>query len=867
MADKRDKKREQTEMIPYKKSDLYKHASERTFKGESLQMVAMPMGGIGTGCVSLGGRGELRDWEIFNRPGKGKDLDAFVLLWARKQGEEPVTKSVQRAPLPPYWGPMGWRRDGGRGLPCFPEATFTAGYPFGEVEFEDKSFPLQVSVEGFNPFIPLDPEASGIPAAILTYKLRNPSTKPVEATLLVNLPNVVGTDGIRFQGEMVKGTVSELREGEGFQAIRMTNLELPVGHPRGGTMAIAARGAEFTHLLSWPKGEGWWDSFHLFWDDFAADGRFDDPGSAGPFEGPQPASAALGVRVTIKPRATVKIPFVIAWHFPTRVNEWDSEKEVQGERLVNEYNNRFGDALEVAEHVLANLESLRDRSKAYAKALLSSTLPGVVLDAVSSQSCILKSQTCLWLDTGDFHGFEGCSAEIGCCPMNCTHVWNYEQTLAYLFPSLERTVRRTDYLCNVREDDSMAFRTKLPLGRTCWGFLPAADGQMGTILKLYREWLLSGDDELLRELWPNAKRTMDFAQRVWDADGDGVMEGEQHNTYDIEFFGANTMMGSLYLGALKAAAIMAARVGDEEARERYLDLFAKGTVNLDRACWDGDYYIQVVDLEAHPRYQYGTGCLADQLLGQWFSHVVGLGHVLPADHVKSSLRSLFKHNFRTSFYDHANPQRIYALADDAGLLLCTWPKGGRPALPVVYGDEVWSGIEYQVAAHMIYEGLVDEGLSIVKGIRDRHDGIRRNPFNEFECGDHYARALASWSVLLALSGYRYSAPEGSLSFAPRMGGSKFECFFSTGTAWGTVRLANGKGAPTVKLSVIEGTLELRQLGAASPGGAVDEVMSAEGKLGRRKLAAEATVCEGRAMATFAEPVRIAAGETLKVTFK
>jgi non-lysosomal glucosylceramidase len=345
------------------------------------------------------------------------------------------------------------------------------------------------------------------------------------------------------------------------------------------------------------------------------------------------------------------------------------------------------------------------------------------------------------------------------------------------------------------------------------------------------------------------------------------MEGEQHNTYDIEFFGANTMMGSLYLGALKAAAIMAARVGDEEARERYLDLFAKGTVNLDRACWDGDYYIQVVDLEAHPRYQYGTGCLADQLLGQWFSHVVGLGHVLPADHVKSSLRSLFKHNFRTSFYDHANPQRIYALADDAGLLLCTWPKGGRPALPVVYGDEVWSGIEYQVAAHMIYEGLVDEGLSIVKGIRDRHDGIRRNPFNEFECGDHYARALASWSVLLALSGYRYSAPEGSLSFAPRMGGSKFECFFSTGTAWGTVRLANGKGAPTVKLSVIEGTLELRQLGAASPGGAVDEVMSAEGKLGRRKLAAEATVCEGRAMATFAEPVQIAAGETLKVTFK
>lgn len=860
------RKTEHSTTIPYKKSDLRKHASHRTFTGESLQMVAMPMGGIGTGCVSLGGRGELRDWEIFNRPGKGKDLDAFTLLWAKREGEEAVTKSVQRAPLPPYWGSMGWRRDGGRGLPCFPEATFRAAYPFGEVAFEDKAFPLQVTLEGFNPLIPLDPEASGIPAAILTYRLRNPSTEPVEATLLLTLPNVVGTDGIQFHGEAMRGTVTELREGDGYQALWMTNVALPVGHPRGGTMVVAARGEAFTHLLSWPQGEGWWDSFHLFWDDFAADGCFDHPGAGGPFEGPEPVKAALGVKVTIKPRGVVEIPFVIAWHFPTRINEWDSEDEVRGERLVNEYNNRFHDALEVADHVLRNLETLRRRSKAYQKALFDSTLPAAVLDAVSSQSCILKSQTCLWLDTGDFHGFEGCSPEVGCCPMNCTHVWNYEQTLAFLFPSLERTVRRTDYLYNVRDDDSMAFRTKLPLGRTCWGFLPAADGQMGTLLKLYREWLLSGDDDMLRELWPNAKRTLDYATRVWDADRDGVMEGEQHNTYDIEFFGANTMMGTLYLGALRAAAIMAARVGDEEARDRALDLYAKGTVNLDQLCWDEDYYIQVVDLEAHPKYQYGRGCLADQLLGQWFSHVVGLGHVLPEDHVRTALASIFRHNFRTSFYDHANPQRIYALADDAGLLLCTWPKGGRPALPVVYGDEVWSGIEYQVAAHMIYEGLLDEGLSIVKAIRDRHDGIRRNPFNEFECGDHYARALASWSVLLALSGYRYSAPEMALSFAPRLGGSKFECFFSTGSGWGTVAVSDGRGGPTVKIKVIEGTVTLQHLGTGALDGELAPPAGAEAKLGRHRLTATASVADGRAMASFAEPVQVGAGKTLTVSF-
>jgi uncharacterized protein (DUF608 family) len=829
-------------------------------------MVAMPMGGIGTGCVSLGGRGELRDWEIFNRPGKGKDLDAFVLLWARKQGEEPVTKSVQRAPLPPYWGSGGWRRDGGRGLPCFPEATFKAAYPFGEIDFEDKDFPLQVSLEGFNPLIPLNAYDSGLPAAVLTYKLRNPSTKPVEATLLLNMPNVVGTDGITFHGDCVKGSVTELGEGEGFQAIRMTNHEVPLGDPRGGTLVVAAKGEEFTHLLSWPQGEGWWDSFHMFWDDFAEDGTFDEPGPGGPFEGPHPSSAALGVKVVVKPRSTVEIPFVIAWHFPTRVNQWDREPEVHGETVVNEYNNRFDDAWNVAEYVMHNLGRLHEESKLYQSALFDSSLPGVVLDAVSTQSCILKSQTSLWLDTGDFHGFEGCSSEIGCCPMNCTHVWNYEQTLAYLFPQLERTVRRTDYLCNVREDDSMAFRTKLPLGKVCWDFKPAADGQMGTILKLYREWLLSGDDDMLRELWPNAKRTMDYAQEEWDADGDGVMEGEQHNTYDIEFFGANTMMGTLYLGALKASAIMADRMGDEEARDRYEELYTKGTVNLDGACWDKDYYIQVVDLDAHPRYQYGKGCLADQLLGQWFSHVVGLGHVLPRERVKKSLQSLFRHNFRTSFYDHANPQRIYALADEAGLLLCTWPKGGRPALPVVYGDEVWTGIEYQVAAHMIYEGLVDEGLSVVKGVRDRHDGIRRNPFNEFECGDHYARALASWSVLLALSGYQYSAPDQRLSFAPCLGGSKFECFFSTGTGWGTVAISSPKGACRVMVKVLYGTLDLKELGTAALGETFKEPKEAEAKLNRRKVNATATTVDGRAMATFEESVHLEAGDSVTVSF-
>src|SRR4029453_7150349 len=236
------------------------------------------------------------------------------------------------------------------------------------------------------------------------------------------------------------------------------------------------------------------------------------------------------------------------------------------------------------------------------------------------------------------------------------------------------------------------------------------------------------------------------------------MEGEQHNTYDIEFYGPNTMMGTLYLGALKAGELMATAVGEPEAAQVYRRIYESGRVKLE-ALWNGDYYLQKVpprdqiqvSAKAHKQenpnqvdYQYGAGCLSDQMLGQWFAHVIGFGHLLTPERTRKTLASIYRYNFKQSFYDHPNPQRIYALNDEQGLLLCSWPKGHRPALPFVYSEEVWTGIEYQVAAHLIYEGLIVEGLAITKAVRDRYDGQRRNPWNEVECGNHYARALSSW---------------------------------------------------------------------------------------------------------------------------
>lgn len=208
---------------------------------------------------------------------------------------------------------------------------------------------------------------------------------------------------------------------------------------------------------------------------------------------------------------------------------------------------------------------------------------------------------------------------------------------------------------------------------------------------------------------------------------------------------------------------------------------------MDDMLWGGDYYIQRLDdVDAH-RYQQGTGCLSDQLIGQFMAHVAGLGHILPQAHVREALRSVFRYNFRTDFSNHANVQRAYALGAEKGLLLCSWPHGGRPKFPFIYSDEVWTGIEYQVAAQLIYEDCLDEGLTIVKAVRERHDGIRRNPWNEVECGNHYARSMASWALLPALSGFRCDMPARTMSFSPKVFREAFGCFWSTGTAWGNYR--------------------------------------------------------------------------------
>ncbi|MFN2230534.1 MAG: GH116 family glycosyl-hydrolase [Anaerolineae bacterium] len=878
----------------YSQSELYEFGAPRAYEGAQLAEIAFPIGGIGTGSVSLSGTGALRDWEIFNRPNIGSLLPySFLTLWAQAGGEAPVTRVVQSPPRPPFSGQgatsfqgygFGVSRLNGAGFPHLRQGTFHGEYPLAWIEFQDPDVPLQVTLHAYNPFIPLNDKDSGLPAAILQVELHNLGNCAVQVALAANLYNAVGYPGEgSFSVPDVGGSTNAYLEREGIRGLFMSSGRYAEDDPRFGSMALTTPWPAVDHQTSWFRGS-WYDAFHKFWDEFSSSGTlseriYDTPAPEG-----QGDVGSIVLQAAVEPGATVTLPVYITWHFPNFVKYWGRPScDCQGEACArpgwkNYYATWFDDAFEVASYLAANAARLEAETRLFHDTLFASTLPTYVLDAVSSQMSTLKTTTCLRLEDGTFYGFEGCHTTSGCCEGSCTHVWNYAQTSAFLFPALERSMRSADYAYNVDPDGRMGFRLQLPLGSAPSQFHAAADGQMGGMLKVYRDWKLSGDDAWLCAIWPQLKRALAYAWAAWDIDRDGVMEGVQHNTYDIEFWGPNTMMGSFYMGALRAAEEMARYLGEDAQADAYRVLYEQGRAKMDADLFNGEYYVQQVNPQAYkssplaldesmggqipdaPKYQYGEGCLSDQLIGQWVARIVGLGDLFDLKHVRSALRAIHRHNWRADFWDHANPQRIYALNDEQGLLLCTWPHGGRPELPFVYSDEVWCGIEYQVASHLIYEGLLEEGLSIVKGVRVRHDGARRNPWNEFECGSHYARSMASWAVLTALSGYEFDVPNGRIGFTPRLRAGDFRTFWSLDSGWGSYTQRSDADGGQIVLSVAYGELKLQALHL----GSLDEVRSAEVTVDGHSVAATLAAERVGWTVLFSEPLILKAGQCVTI---
>lgn len=796
----------------------------------------MPLGGIGTGTISLGGRGDLRDWEVGNRPAKGFVPEhAFFALYAKQAGVDPVALALEGPlDLSLYEGAMGARASN-HGLPRFRNCTFEAAYPLGQVMLSDPSVPVSVRLQAFNPLVPGDAVRSGVPAAILRYHLTNESSSEIQVSVCGSVQNFIG---LRSKGSRHNGR-NTFRMGKKVGSPAGIYMDLPeadTGAEAWGNMALAVIGeGEVSYRVAWPE-LNWGGGLLDFWEDFRNDGRLEN---SAPFDAQDPV-ASLALSLAIPPNATRSVTFLLSWYFPNRMTWTPAENSTScdehcncaadlSDRIGNYYATLYSDAWDVVERTTSDLDSLEQETVAFVEAFCGSDLPEVVKEAALFNLSTLRSQTCFRDAEGYLFGWEGCHDQEGCCHGSCTHVWNYEQATAYLFGDLAQGMRRVEFLHATNDDGLMSFRVDLPLGRAQNWRLAAADGQMGCLMKLYRDWQLSGDDALLTQLWPKARAALAFCwcPGGWDADRDGVMEGCQHNTMDVEYYGPNPQMQSWYLGALRAAEEMAKYLGDDEFAAICLELFKRGSRWTGENLFNGQYYEHHIlppssaesiapglrheamgarDLE-RPDLQLGPGCLIDQLVGQFMAHVCGLGYVLDPEHVRQTLTTLMVENFKPSLADHFNFMRSFALGDEAGMVMATYPRGRQAERPFPYASEVMTGFEYTAAVHMLYEDMEEDGLRLLGATRARYDGRKRNPFDEAECGHHYARAMASWAAVLALSGFSYSGVTKTMTM--KASSSTSRQFWSNGAAWGTCAQALVGNEIDVEIIVLHGTLSLQ----------------------------------------------------------
>jgi uncharacterized protein (DUF608 family) len=632
-----------------------------------------------------------------------------------------------------------------------------------------------------------------------------------------------------------------------------------------GTLALAALGHGATVLPAC-------DDCNVAWEQFQRQGKFSPAAEARP-NLPTPAgktvNAAVAVEVVVPPGGSVEVPFFLAWRYPNNYQQpyfWAPIPPTPP-LLGCYYATLWDDARAVVRQAAAEWPESRRRTETFRKTFYDSTLPYWMLDCITSQAATIRHVGVVFrLADGDVYGWEGSN---GCCQPTCTHVWGYEQSLARLFPDLEKLMRRIDFKHQQEANGGVHNRTDVPSPPHPTSEGPFTDGHASCILKAYREALNHPDDSFFKEYWPNVKLAVEYLiGRDAASNGgkpQGVLVDDQHNTYDEALHGVTSFISGYYLAALRAGEEWAVRMGDGAAASRFHEVFLAGRENVVKRCWNGEYFQQDLPDYMKRSGEVGPGCMADQLIGQWWAHQLGLGYILPKEKVQAALRAVFKYNWVPDLTGFKHSPRAFAGAKDKGLVICTWPKGGRPPHVMLYSDEVWTGIEYQVAAHMIYEGMIEESLAIVCGARDRYDGIHRapiprNPWNEIECGGHYARAMSSWSLLLAASGFRCDGPAGTLEFAPIMTPERFKSPFTGPESWGSLEQVRADGGQRNEIRVVEGRLAVATVRLTPPAGVKQAVVTLAGA----SVPASMKAVEGGASVSLTPPVVVKAGDTLVI---
>jgi non-lysosomal glucosylceramidase len=853
-------------------------ADSVVYSGDRLTGIDFPVGPTGNGGIQQLGDGTRNEDWIFNIEsqlnstwGRRQEMvpHSFFAVRAQQAGGSPVVRALQTVKEGPF-APMS-------------SLTFQGEYPLARYDFADDALPVRVSESVDSPTVGGDLLGSSYPTAIYEFHLSNPGDSPVTVSLLATQQNAVGFDAQEQTGE-IGGPNGRTNPGYG------TNVNTITSDARGGHLdmtgctgaavapvALRCNGSLYLSLLApGAQGSASFPNEDALLEDFAADGAVTGPASAqGKLLDPttpdwgETVDGALSATRTLAPGEQITIPVVFSWYIPT-----SNVREFGGEGVY--YSNRWPNAAAIDRDVTSHLDELQSRTRAFHDALYDSNLPHYVLDRLTSQMATLHTPTVFWAQNGFLGGFEG----YGCCTSMPTHVWHYAQLAQRLWPEIDDRW------------ESQWLDHELPGGLIPYRYIApqfAMDGQNGVILGAYRYWTNTGDRAWLDRYWLKIAQAMEYVIANYDPDGDGMLSGEQRTTLDTTSSGTNSWLGTMYLAALHASQKMAAVEGDTVEADRFGQIYETGRANQEKALWNGAWYVEKPDATRVPIPQQnpasvattdtaiatitsGNGVMSDMLLGQWWSTQLGLGDIYDPAHMTTALRTLYDDNFRSDFasYD-THGGRVFVQPQDSGMVMMTWPKNDRPSDASMYSDEVWSGQEYAAAATMIQRGLVDAGLRMVKAVADRYDGRLRthmalqncgagdgggDPFGDDECGKWYARAMSVWSVLLALQGFSYDAPQQTIGFAPRWQPDDHRSFFSAGDAWGTfAQRRDDAGGQTDDLILRSGSLTLRKVTLAASG-----VSGVRAELDGTEIPA---TLDGTTV-VLASPVTVGAGHTLHI---
>jgi uncharacterized protein (DUF608 family) len=777
---------------------LYSRGSTRVYQGECLEAIDFTVGGIGSGCIRYDGKAKPFVWQIFNNSTQDFIPHSFLAVRTRTQDGNTQVRTLQTEPVGPF--------------PAMEKLRLSGEYPFAWYEFEDSDVPLAISMELFNPMIPMEAKNSAIPCAIINLTAENKSRQTIQVSYLASQQNAVGFTG--------KGTIDgRLYDGYGGNTNKIFNKkEAKILHMTSskshddtayGDMALTflCENEKVSATASWQNMED-------LLADFTDDGELSGNENTGPSPTGQTLDGALAAQLILRPGDKKTITLILSWYFP---DSYHGAKAQKWGGQGNMYTNWWTDAVNVSDYLRENIDELTRLTRLYHDTFYMTNFPYWLLDRMTSQMAILRSKTCFWTEDGYFGAWEGCCPGVGCCFGNCNHVWQYAQGHARLFPEIGRRMREEVF--GYQKDNGL-----LP-HRHPDNFV-AFDGQCGDILGAYREHLISKDDDWLKKYWPNIKKAMDYTIVTWDKDEDGVLSGPQHNTLDTSLGGNSTWLGSLYVSALAAVEKMALLQDEPEAAKRYRSIWESGSQKQNETLWNGEYYIQIPG--PTPQRDYRTGCAIDQMLGQWWANQLNLGSFYPADRFQSAMLSVFKYNFKSDFRGIKQVPRKFVADDDMGMQMITWPRGGRPESGkcTLYADEVMTGFEYSAAAAMVQSGRIKEGLAVVKAVSNRYDGRLRkgltpvktaswgysgNPFGDDECGKFYGRSMSVWSVLLALQGFIYDGPAGVIGFKPLWKPGDHISFFTAAEGWGLYTQLRKENEQTGIIELRYGKLDVKSI--------------------------------------------------------